>query len=81
MPGSIATEAARHLHDRGAVLMANHGLLTVGKDAVDALKVARLVERTAQIVWGARSLGSVVPLPKETIERFAKIYKVKGRLG
>ena len=54
--------------------MANHGLLTVGKDPRDALKVAALVERTAQIVWGARALGPLVPLPAETLERFAPIY-------
>jgi L-fuculose-phosphate aldolase len=76
----LAVEAARHLADRGAVLMANHGLLTVGKDPVDALKVARLVERTAQIAWGAKRLGPIVPLPDETLKRFAPVYKMIGRL-
>jgi L-fuculose-phosphate aldolase len=71
----LAEEAARHLGDRGAVLMANHGLLTVGRDIFDAMKVAQLVERTAQIVWGARSLGELVPLPAKTRTAFAPIYK------
>jgi L-fuculose-phosphate aldolase len=56
--------------------MANHGLLTVGKSPSDAMKVASLVERTAQIIWGARSLGEVVPLPDSTLERFAPVYKM-----
>jgi L-fuculose-phosphate aldolase len=36
----LAEEVARHVGDRGAVLMANHGLLTVGRDLADAMKVA-----------------------------------------
>jgi L-fuculose-phosphate aldolase len=76
----LAEEASRWLADRGAVLMANHGLLCVGKSPADALKVARLVERTAQLVWGAKLLGTPVPLPESTRERFAPIYKMMGRL-
>ena len=81
MTGSdeLGDEAARHLSDRGAVLIANHGLLAVGKDPMNALKVSLLVERTAQIIWGARLLGDAVPLPADTIEKFAPIYKMMGR--
>ncbi len=81
MTGSdeLGDEAARHLSDRGAVLIANHGLLAVGKDPMNALKVSLLVERTAQIVWGSRLLGDAVPLPADTIEKFAPIYKMMGR--
>jgi L-fuculose-phosphate aldolase len=75
----LGEEVARHVGDRGAVLMANHGLLTVGRDIADAMKVAHLVERTAQIVWGSRLLGSPVPLPEETLKRFAPIYKAMRR--
>jgi L-fuculose-phosphate aldolase len=76
----LGEEVSRHVGERGAVLMANHGLLTVGKDLAGALKVARLVERTAEIVWGAQALGKVVPLPEETMKRFAPIYKaMRGR--
>lgn len=75
----LGDEVARWVGDRGAVLMANHGLLTVGKDVRNAHKVAALVERTAQIVWGARQLGELVPLPEETRSRFAPIYKMLGR--
>lgn len=78
---ALGEEVARHVTDRGAVLMANHGLLTVGRDPADALKVALLVERTAQIVWGSRLLGDVVPLPEETLERFAPIYKLMRQRG
>ncbi len=76
----LAEEASRWLGDRGAVLMANHGLLCVGKDPADALKISRLVERTAQLVWGAKLMGTPLPLPDSTLERFAPIYKMMGRL-
>jgi L-fuculose-phosphate aldolase len=72
----LGTEVARHVGDRGAVLMANHGLLTVGKDLAQAMKVAGLVERTAEIVWGAHALGEINPLPDATRERFGPIYKM-----
>ncbi len=72
----LGEEVARHVENRGAVLMANHGLLTVGKNLAQAFKVASLVERTAEIIWGARALGPLVPLPQETLDRFAPIYKL-----
>lgn len=76
----LAEEVSNWVADKGAVLMANHGLLCVGKDPADALKVARLVERTAKIIWGARMLGEPVPLPESTLEQFAPLYKLLGRL-
>ena len=81
MTGSdaLGEEVSDRIADKGAVLMANHGLLCVGKDPVDVLKVAKLVERTAQIVWGARLLGEPVPLPSATRKQFAPLYKLMGR--
>jgi L-fuculose-phosphate aldolase len=77
---ALGEEVARHLEDRGAVLMANHGLVCVGKNSADALRVARLVERTAQLIWGAQLMGSPVPLPESTRAHFAPLYKKLGRL-
>ncbi|MBM4266258.1 MAG: fuculose phosphate aldolase [Deltaproteobacteria bacterium] len=72
----LGEEVARWVGDRGAVLMANHGLITVGTGPENAMKVAQLVERTAKIIWGAKMLGDLVPLPDSTLERFAPIYKL-----
>ncbi len=72
----LGDEVSEWVAERAAVLMANHGLLTVGKDPADCLKLAQLVERTAQIVWGAKLLGPLVPLPESTIRKFAPIYKL-----
>jgi L-fuculose-phosphate aldolase len=81
MTGSdaLAEEVSNRVTDKGAVLMANHGLLCVGKNPTDVLKVAKLVERTAKIIWGARLLGDLVPLPNTTLEQFAPLYKLMGR--
>jgi L-fuculose-phosphate aldolase len=72
----LAEEVSKWVGDRAAVLMANHGLLTVGQSPRDALKIANLVEITAEIVWGARALGPLVPLPASTQEKMAPIYKM-----
>ncbi|MDG2334359.1 MAG: class II aldolase/adducin family protein [Myxococcota bacterium] len=76
---ALATEVSRHLDERGAVLMANHGLLCVGKDLEDALSVALLVERTAKIVWGARLIGKPLALPESTHAKFSPLYKRSRR--
>jgi hypothetical protein len=44
------------------------------------LHVAGLVERTAEIVWGAQRLGEIVPLPEATNTQFAGYYRY-GRTG
>ena len=72
----LADEVSKWVGDRAAVLMANHGLLTVGKSPKDALKVANLVEITAEMVWGAKVLGELVPLPDKTRQKMAPIYKM-----
>ena len=70
----LATEMVRHLADRSAVLMANHGLLCVGKSPSDALHTALVVEHTAKIMFGAHVLGGVVPLPDQVAKDFAGLY-------
>lgn len=76
----LAEEVAKRVEDRAAVLMANHGLFAVGKTPKDVLHIASLVERTAEIVWGARQIGEVVPIPEEVNNTFAGYYRF-GRTG
>ena len=76
----LAVEVAKHLGERSAVLMANHGLFTAGKDPQHAMHVAALVERTAQIIWGAKQIGEVVAIPDEVNQTFAGYYRY-GRTG
>ena len=53
----VGSNAVKALEGRAAALIANHGLVAVGPRPDKVLHVTALVERTAQIVWGARALG------------------------
>jgi L-fuculose-phosphate aldolase len=70
----VGANAVKALQDRGAALIANHGLVAVGPRPDKALHITALVERTAQIVWGARALGGPVPIPEEVNRNFAGVY-------
>ncbi|HKY15732.1 MAG TPA: class II aldolase/adducin family protein [Microthrixaceae bacterium] len=71
----LATEVASKLKDRSAALMANHGLVCVGRSVDDALHSALVVEHNARIMWGANQLGGVVDLPEKARADFAGIYE------
>ncbi|HEX6417544.1 MAG TPA: class II aldolase/adducin family protein [Acidimicrobiales bacterium] len=67
---------AARLGDRGAALLANHGLVTCAGSPERALHIAALVERTAQIVWGARAMGAMIhPLPERVNADMAGVYR------
>ena len=70
----VGANAVKALQDRGAALIANHGLVAVGPRPDKALHITALVERTAQIVWGARALGGPMPIPEEVNRNFAGVY-------
>ena len=72
----LGDEVARHLKDRSAALLANHGMVTIGATPEKALHAAGVVERTAEIVWGARALGRIHPLPEETNKNFFGVYEL-----
>lgn len=75
----VGDEAVKALDGRGAALIANHGLVAVGPDPGAALHITSLVERTARITWGARSLGPLHPLPEAANDRFAGSYADQRR--
>lgn len=62
----LAAAATPLLRDRKAVLLASHGLVTVGTSPADAVHVALVVERGAQSILLAALLGGAVPLPEAT---------------
>lgn len=70
----LGAEVASKLVDRSGVLMANHGLVCIGRDAEDARHASLVTERTAQIVWGARALGPIHAIPDHVNRHFAAIY-------
>jgi L-fuculose-phosphate aldolase len=70
----VGNNAVKALEGRAAALIANHGLVAVGPRPDKVLHVTALVERTAQIAWGARALGGPAPIPDEVNKNFASIY-------
>lgn len=60
MPGSLqlAQNAVKALENRNAVLLANHGAVGAGRSLNEALTVAILVEKLAQVFLGAKLLGT-----------------------
>jgi L-fuculose-phosphate aldolase len=73
---ALGEEVAARLADRGAALLANHGLVTCAATPAKALHNAALAERTAKIVWGARAMGATIhPLPAKIGTDMAGVYR------
>jgi L-fuculose-phosphate aldolase len=75
----LGENAAAMLGDVGTALLASHGMVTIGPNADRTLHQAGVVERAAQVVWGARALGGPVPLPEKVNRDFAGVYKLMFR--
>jgi L-ribulose-5-phosphate 4-epimerase len=67
-------------HRSRAVLMQNHGVFTIGKNAKDAVKAAVMCEDVARTVHIAKQLGSPVPIAQEHIDSlFARYQNAYGQ--
>jgi ribulose-5-phosphate 4-epimerase/fuculose-1-phosphate aldolase len=71
----LGKEAVRNLEQTSAALLASHGMITIGPTPTEALHVALVVERAAQIVHGARVLGGEHALPEQTNKNFRGVYE------
>jgi L-ribulose-5-phosphate 4-epimerase len=61
-----------------AVLMQNHGVFSIGKNARSAVKAAVMCEDVARTVHIARQLGETVPIPDHQVtslfDRYQNVY-------
>jgi L-ribulose-5-phosphate 4-epimerase len=62
-------------HRSSAILMRNHGVFTVGRDARAAVKAAVLCEDVARTVHIARQLGSPIPIEQRDIDALYDRYQ------
>ncbi|PYY36233.1 L-ribulose-5-phosphate 4-epimerase [Curtobacterium sp. MCJR17_055] len=62
-------------HRSRAVLMQNHGVFTIGKDARDAVKAAVMCEDVARTVHIAKQGGELVPIAQDNIDRLFDRYQ------
>jgi L-ribulose-5-phosphate 4-epimerase len=73
--GIVATLSG---HRSRAVLMQNHGVFTIGKNAKDAVKAAVMAEDVAKTVHISRQLGESIPIPQTAIDslfdRYQNVY-------
>ena len=70
LPGSpgVGLGAAKVMKNRFGCLLANHGVVTVGKDAQQAYLRAIYAEDAATVYHMARQVGNPVPVPKEAAD-------------
>ncbi|QGT99095.1 hypothetical protein SYNTR_0502 [Candidatus Syntrophocurvum alkaliphilum] len=68
----LASNVADHIADNNAVLLANHGLVGVGKSLNQALKVCYIAEKTAMVALHAQQIGKVTSLSPEQIDILRK---------
>ena len=57
-----------------AVLLKNHGVFTVGKNAKAAVKAAVMTEDNAKTVWLAMQIGTPDEIPQEDVEKLHHRY-------
>jgi len=76
-------ELARNVADSigayNAVLLANHGLVSVGGDMARAFNTAEEIELVARIYYQTKSVGDPVVLPDEEMERVLARFATYGQ--
>jgi L-ribulose-5-phosphate 4-epimerase len=72
---AIGEEIVKKIGDKKAILMQNHGVFTIGKDATYATKMAIEVENIAKITFFASLLGNPIVLTDDQVDLFAHIYR------
>jgi L-ribulose-5-phosphate 4-epimerase len=75
---SIGKEVVEKIGDSPAILLKNHGVFTIGKNAKSAVKAAVMTEDNARTVWLAMQIGTPEIIPDEDVKklhyRYTHIY-------
>ena len=75
----LAKIVADHIGDYNALLLANHGLVAVGRNMDAAFAAAEEVEFVARIYYQTKSIGNPVILPDEEMETVLEKFKSYGQ--
>lgn len=73
----LAREVAQGLVHHNAVLMANHGAVTIGVNLEEAYNRMELLEQTCMSMVYATVLGGVQRIPKVDMEHFVRVFELK----
>ncbi|MCR4402035.1 MAG: class II aldolase/adducin family protein [Firmicutes bacterium] len=71
----LAEVAVRALGGDSAVLLANHGVIGVGRDLDEAMNVCEIVERAAMVFLLSRLAGGPAPVPEEVVNKQVEFLK------
>ena len=74
----IVDTVAPHLPDHNAILMQNHGALTLGEDLMEAYYRMEILEKFCRTALAVAQLGSAEKIP---YEKLAELYAVRRELG
>lgn len=75
----LAEACVRALADGPAVLLAQHGVVTVGADLAAAMAAAEAVEYVAELAWRARLAGNPRTLDTEQLAAAAEAFRGYGQ--
>ena len=75
----LAELVAEHIEDYNALLLANHGLVTVGGSMDQAFAAAEEIEFVARIYYQTKSIGNPVILPDEEMQIVLEKFKTYGQ--
>ena len=76
---ALAANVCAALGGRNAALMQNHGVVGVGADLDEALRVCELVEHAARVLVYASTLGKVTPLPADVVEAETALFEMRRK--
>jgi len=77
----LAEACVRALADGPAVLLAQHGVVTVGADLATAMAAAEALEYVAELAWRARLAGQPRILDAEQLAAAAEAFRGYGQPG
>ena len=73
MPGTrdLSDKLAPYLDGHKTFLLSHHGAVALGKDVFDACYRMECLESVCRVLFTAKLLGKVCPMPAEALEKFA----------
>ena len=79
VPGTqdLAKSISEPIKTHDAILLSNHGSLTVGRTLEQALIALERMEFAAQLYYLANNLGKIIPLPEAEIKRLRDLQAGK----
>lgn len=75
----LARNVVENIGEYNVLLLANHGLLAVGRNMDAAFAAAEEIEFVARIYYQTRSIGKPVILPEEEMETVLEKFKTYGQ--